>query len=650
MTISSYSKRTDRRLLPMLIGLYLFGIGISFHYQSWIFGLGVGTANILMYAVAYYFFAGRLLGRMVTAAAMAIYMLQYLAQMQGLYEMHFWFFIMPIALITFQDWRVYIPFGLLVVIHHSGIFLMSQQGYDQYLKYLVNTDSMSWMVFLYHMGLALLGIILSIAVSVLLRKESQASKTATAQLDAQLGEMNAVAHRVKSLAEVYTANDRMDQGQSAAEALKQLGSDFDQVIGAVISDTDAVLSKVIDEGDLHERIRLEDKKGVWYELSDSINRLLDTFAKPIFNLNMIVNQMAQGNLSVRYEETSKGEIKEFVENLNTSLDRLNDLLLKISEGVNIMQQNAEEMLVAGQEMNTSTGEIAESIGEMSNGAQRQVSSVDQISDIMTRLSQTSRDMESSSEVISSTTKQGLDRSQNGKALLDSMLSSMREVFENANETKKSMAILEGRSGDISRALSVINEIAQQTNLLSLNAAIEAAQAGDAGRGFAVVAEEIRKLAEQSKHSVKEISKVVADVNADMQRATIVINAMNEGVESGVTTSGKASEAFAAIEEASVQAEKLSLEVLSKAKDQSQEIDNALQHIEAVVVVAEETAAGTEEIGASAAQLANGMETFNQRFQRLNEMSSSLKGDIGAFQLLLPVHRTNEEPSPATPAS
>ncbi len=63
----------------------------------------------------------------------------------------------------------------------------------------------------------------------------------------------------------------------------------------------------------------------------------------------------------------------------------------------------------------------------------------------------------------------------------------------------------------------MSEIASQTNLLALNASIEAARAGEHGRGFAVVAEEVRKLADESDHSARNISQLLRNMQEEVQQ-------------------------------------------------------------------------------------------------------------------------------------
>lgn len=76
------------------------------------------------------------------------------------------------------------------------------------------------------------------------------------------------------------------------------------------------------------------------------------------------------------------------------------------------------------------------------------------------------------------------------------------------------AALESFNNELSQIGSVsqsIADLARQTNLLALNAMIEAARAGEAGSGFAVVAEEVKKLANSSAQSAKQIDGLLEQI-------------------------------------------------------------------------------------------------------------------------------------------
>jgi methyl-accepting chemotaxis protein len=97
---------------------------------------------------------------------------------------------------------------------------------------------------------------------------------------------------------------------------------------------------------------------------------------------------------------------------------------------------------------------------------------------------------------------------------------MSSISDTVADVVGEMQSLDQASRQIGEILGLIEEIADQTNLLALNAAIEAARAGEHGRGFAVVADEVRKLAENSASSTKQIGQLVADIQ---RRTTAVLD-------------------------------------------------------------------------------------------------------------------------------
>ncbi|WP_170863713.1 two-component regulator propeller domain-containing protein [Reichenbachiella agariperforans] len=403
-------------------------------------------------------------------------------------------------------------------------------------------------------------------------------------------------------------------------------------LNSSIDDTNYVIREAVESGNFSARIDTSSKEGQWRDFSESINNLFDVVASPINAINAIAQSMADGDLAKRLDEDAKGEILSLTKNFNLALNNLNDLLHQITQSANMIELSSSEMLSSSEEMTRNTEEIASAISQMSNGAQTQVSKVDESSTIVESIRLAADAMAEKSESINKVAYEGNKRSEKGKIMVDNVSESMSEISDYSSQTNQSMNVLKERSVEIHRVLGVISNIANQTNLLALNAAIEAAQAGDAGRGFAVVADEIRKLAESSKSSTKEIEKLIDDVQNDTIQAANLMDIMSGSVKKGVTASKEVSIVFQDISQASNETLSYSEEILKATKEQTDNINQIVQTIENVVVIAEQTAAGTEEVAASANELVSGMTNYNDKSHKLSEIAKLLRSEVSKFLL------------------
>ncbi len=108
----------------------------------------------------------------------------------------------------------------------------------------------------------------------------------------------------------------------------------------------------------------------------------------------------------------------------------------------------------------------------------------------------------------------------------------------------SMERLQEKTKEVAEFTNIIYNISNQTKMLALNASIESARAGEAGRGFAVVADQIRQLAEQTRSSTEEITRIVSELN---ENADEVMDSVNNSVEATESQNQKIAEAAAAFE-------------------------------------------------------------------------------------------------------
>lgn len=628
-------KKTEKTITYLMIGLYLFGVALSFHYQTYMLGILAGGLNLGLFLVARFVFHGRLIARMTAGVSMSLYMLQYIAQMHGMFEMHFWFFIMPVMLIFYMDWRVFVPFTVIVVIHHFYFFIAFLQGSDSYQQYFIDRESLTQLSFIYHMSLAVLAQAVSIWAAERLRRETIDKLKFNRQVSNQLDGLKKLTLEAKKVSSQLTmsSGQEVSEEQSAAELIASMSRGFSDASNKLIEETNLIVEEAVVKGNLSTRLSVDEKSGTWSLISESINHLLDSLSKPIFEFDQIAKKMSEGDLTARLDdESSQGDLKKLIENMNYSLDQLVSLLQRIATSLTDLQQESEDMSHNSDEMNSVLVEVVSAMAQISSGSQRQVNSIEEVSNTLEAILEAAQGMEGDANVVLSAVKKGLESSQHGQTIVSHVVSDMTSISELADQTSKSIQVLNNRSNEISKVLGVITEISSQTNLLALNAAIEAAQAGESGRGFAVVAEEIRKLAEDSRSSAKEIEKLIEDVKTDTVNATQVIEEMSKMVVSGVKSSQESAQVFDEIIDSSNSSYDLTEKIMASSAEQTTNVSNVVINVESVVVISEQTAAGAEEVSASAQELSAGMTNYLEKAASFNQMARSLKDKMDGFKL------------------
>lgn len=242
-----------------------------------------------------------------------------------------------------------------------------------------------------------------------------------------------------------------------------------------------------------------------------------------------------GNLTQVIEIRTGDEIETLGNKINDLLSNIRSIVLGIKEASVTVLEATSDITRAIEESKRSSDAVNESMQDISVGAENQSGMILESTRMMEKLSTYVDNLSANSGQISTDAKNASQYTEDaGKAVAD-LEEKSRASEELAGMVSETVSRLEEKSREVINIIGVISDISDQTNLLALNASIEAARAGEQGKGFAVVADEIRKLAESTNASVKEISKHIDDVVAQSQETASAMNKVLSTLSGQVTS-------------------------------------------------------------------------------------------------------------------
>ena len=152
--------RSNMFIEIFLVGYFLFGICISLFYDTWLIGVSVGSLVLIAYYLSKYMFPkSSTLKHYVVSGGIAVFMGQFIYQMHGMFEMHFFAFIGSALLITYQNWKTFIPLAVIIVVHHAVFGFLQYQNFSTNSAdkvYFTQLDYMDLQTFIFHCSLAVI--------------------------------------------------------------------------------------------------------------------------------------------------------------------------------------------------------------------------------------------------------------------------------------------------------------------------------------------------------------------------------------------------------------------------------------------------------------------------------------------------------------
>ncbi|BAL27488.1 methyl-accepting chemotaxis protein [Azoarcus sp. KH32C] len=316
------------------------------------------------------------------------------------------------------------------------------------------------------------------------------------------------------------------------------------------------------------------------------------------------NRIARGDLTGEVRATGRDEVGALMSALGTMQDSLRDLIGKA-------KRNSDELVSASRQFSHSAERVASASERQSGAAASAAAAIEELSVSVNHISASAKEADEKTDSSRTLCSDG------GRTIRASG-EKVRSIAVTINNSASVVQGLVKQSEAISSIVNVIKEVSDQTNLLALNAAIEAARAGEAGRGFAVVADEVRKLAERTQGSTKEISELIEHIQQSSLEVFAAMESSVKEANEGVSLSDEAGDAINRINQSSESLVRIVNDISSSLSEQGVASHEVATKIEQISQMIDANNVAVSEVRNSAVQL--------------TELAENLRLSVDRFQV------------------